>query len=363
MSSGSFWRSPSIVTRISPRARASPACIAGCWPKLRLKRTTRTRGSASCSRSRRANVPSRRAVVDEEELERAAVRLERRDRAPVELVDRRLLVEDRNDDGDVRRGLRLGGRRGNREHLGFGHRRRSLHSRSVAETVRARRSDRRPSRVAAATRSSSGPRSVPTTTSCSRSGSRRVRRACDPRCAMRAAVRAGARRAPWRAPACCSSGPSARRTPTWVFESGWYVNLQEPFGRTAEGVDTADQLLDLVRTRDGDWRWKDEDELAPQPSTRASSRKRSGRDPRRGRARDRRPIRSRRGGRPGSRTRPGRSQASRRARRLPQRRFGRRHSAAALPGIASAASAPAATTNAPTQVATTSPSLNVSADS
>ena len=49
MSSGSFCRSPSIVTIRAPSARASPACIAGCWPKLRLKRTTRTRGSRSCS--------------------------------------------------------------------------------------------------------------------------------------------------------------------------------------------------------------------------------------------------------------------------------------------------------------------------
>src|SRR4051794_7272160 len=49
ISSGSFCRSPSIVTIRSPRARESPACIAGCWPKLRLKRITRTRGSASCS--------------------------------------------------------------------------------------------------------------------------------------------------------------------------------------------------------------------------------------------------------------------------------------------------------------------------
>ncbi len=58
MSSGSFWRSPSIVTTIPPRARASPACIAGCWPKLRLKRTARTRGSAACTRSTAAHVPS-----------------------------------------------------------------------------------------------------------------------------------------------------------------------------------------------------------------------------------------------------------------------------------------------------------------
>ena len=43
---------------MSPRARASPACIAGCCPKLRLKRTARTRSSAACSRSSAANVPS-----------------------------------------------------------------------------------------------------------------------------------------------------------------------------------------------------------------------------------------------------------------------------------------------------------------
>jgi len=40
------------------------------------------------------------------------------------------------------------------------------------------------------------------------------------------------------------------------------VNLQEPFRRSKFGVDTADQLLDLVRTRGGEWRWKDEGELA-----------------------------------------------------------------------------------------------------
>src|SRR5581483_1693774 len=57
-SSGGFWRSPSIVTTIDPRARASPACIAGCWPKLRLRRTPRIRASSSCSRSTTAKDPS-----------------------------------------------------------------------------------------------------------------------------------------------------------------------------------------------------------------------------------------------------------------------------------------------------------------
>src|SRR3954447_3126720 len=58
-SEGWFWRSPSMVTTMSPRARTSPACIAGCWPKLRLKRTALTRASRSWSRSIVAQVLSR----------------------------------------------------------------------------------------------------------------------------------------------------------------------------------------------------------------------------------------------------------------------------------------------------------------
>src|SRR4051794_39390195 len=58
ISSGGFCRSPSIVTTMSPRARLRPACIAGCWPALRRKRTPRTRASAACSRSTSAHVPS-----------------------------------------------------------------------------------------------------------------------------------------------------------------------------------------------------------------------------------------------------------------------------------------------------------------
>src|SRR6266545_7944680 len=58
MSSGWFCRSPSIVTRISPRARVKPACIAGCCPKLRVKRTARTRGSRSWRARRCSNVMS-----------------------------------------------------------------------------------------------------------------------------------------------------------------------------------------------------------------------------------------------------------------------------------------------------------------
>ena len=47
-----------------------------------------------------------RAVVDEDQLERVARRLERRARAPVELVQRPGLVQQRHDHGDTRVGRR-----------------------------------------------------------------------------------------------------------------------------------------------------------------------------------------------------------------------------------------------------------------
>ena len=42
----------------------------------------------------------------------------------------------------------------------------------------------------------------------------------------------------------------------------WYVDLQEPFRRDADGIVTCDQSLDIVIGRDRRWRWKDEDHLA-----------------------------------------------------------------------------------------------------
>lgn len=42
---------------------------------------------------------------------------------------------------------------------------------------------------------------------------------------------------------------------------GWYVNLQEPFRRTAEGYDTQDLELDIVVSTDGSWAWKDDELL------------------------------------------------------------------------------------------------------
>jgi len=51
----------------------------------------------------------------------------------------------------------------------------------------------------------------------------------------------------------------------WVFWSGekrefrgWYVNLQEPFRRTATGYDTQDLELDIWLPREGGWELKDD---------------------------------------------------------------------------------------------------------
>jgi hypothetical protein len=67
---------------------------------------------------------------------------------------------------------------------------------------------------------------------------------------------------PWHEPGVLQLWPVGAAHAVWVFEHGWYVNLQEPFRRSTHGVDTADHLLDLVRSSEGKWRWKDEDELA-----------------------------------------------------------------------------------------------------
>jgi protein associated with RNAse G/E len=41
-----------------------------------------------------------------------------------------------------------------------------------------------------------------------------------------------------------------------------YVNMEEPFRRNAIGFDTNDHTLEIMVTRDLQWLWKDEDELA-----------------------------------------------------------------------------------------------------
>jgi len=42
----------------------------------------------------------------------------------------------------------------------------------------------------------------------------------------------------------------------------WYVNLEEPWRETAIGFDSRDHILDRYAGPDGEWHWKDEDELA-----------------------------------------------------------------------------------------------------
>jgi hypothetical protein len=43
--------------------------------------------------------------------------------------------------------------------------------------------------------------------------------------------------------------------------AGWYVNLQEPFARRPNGIDTLDHELDVCIDADGTWRWKDDELL------------------------------------------------------------------------------------------------------
>ncbi len=42
---------------------------------------------------------------------------------------------------------------------------------------------------------------------------------------------------------------------------GWYINLQEPYQRTARGFRTMDLELDVVIYADRTWQWKDKDEF------------------------------------------------------------------------------------------------------
>lgn len=55
---------------------------------------------------------------------------------------------------------------------------------------------------------------------------------------------------------------------SWAPEAGkrrllkYFINLEEPFRRTAVGFDTQDHTLDIEATPELDWRWRDEQELA-----------------------------------------------------------------------------------------------------
>jgi predicted RNA-binding protein associated with RNAse of E/G family len=47
-----------------------------------------------------------------------------------------------------------------------------------------------------------------------------------------------------------------------MVQYSWYVNLEEPLRRTAQGFDYLDQFLDVIVKPDlSGWHWKDEDEL------------------------------------------------------------------------------------------------------
>ena len=55
--------------------------------------------------------------------------------------------------------------------------------------------------------------------------------------------------------------PGAAHSVWWWFEqgrfTGWYVNLEAPCVRRADGVDTDDHVLDIVVTPERRWEWKD----------------------------------------------------------------------------------------------------------
>ncbi|GIF02577.1 DUF402 domain-containing protein [Actinoplanes siamensis] len=60
--------------------------------------------------------------------------------------------------------------------------------------------------------------------------------------------------------------PAAGWSVWWFFRdgafTGWYINLEKPFVRQRDGVETTDLVLDIVVTPDRQWEWKDTDEFA-----------------------------------------------------------------------------------------------------
>ena len=77
----------------------------------------------------------------------------------------------------------------------------------------------------------------------------------DPRLAVRA----------WRGDVLILMPARAMYSVWWFFEegvfSGWYVNLEEPYVRRLDGVQTRDLVLDIVVTPERRWEWKDADEF------------------------------------------------------------------------------------------------------
>ena len=73
--------------------------------------------------------------------------------------------------------------------------------------------------------------------------------------------------APWRRDTLRLMFPGEQYS-VWLFWEGeprafttYYVNMEEPFRRTAVGFDTNDHALDIVVARDLSWTWKDRDEF------------------------------------------------------------------------------------------------------
>ncbi|MEU4155237.1 DUF402 domain-containing protein [Actinoplanes sp. NPDC026670] len=60
--------------------------------------------------------------------------------------------------------------------------------------------------------------------------------------------------------------PDAAHSVWWFFQNGtfagWYVNLESPFVRRGDAVETTDHVLDVVATAQREWQWKDEHEFA-----------------------------------------------------------------------------------------------------
>ncbi|WP_046568917.1 DUF402 domain-containing protein [Micromonospora sp. HK10] len=59
--------------------------------------------------------------------------------------------------------------------------------------------------------------------------------------------------------------PAAAYSVWWFFRdgafAGWYVNLEDPYARRPDGVDTVDHVLDIVVTPQRRWEWKDTGEF------------------------------------------------------------------------------------------------------
>jgi hypothetical protein len=69
----------------------------------------------------------------------------------------------------------------------------------------------------------------------------------------------------WRSDVLILMPAQATYSVWWFFQeavfSGWYVNLEEPYVRRHDGVQTTDLVLDIVVTPERRWEWKDADEF------------------------------------------------------------------------------------------------------